>query len=439
MSETGGDRPDVSKAFWATQASPPGFGRIEPAGAKKLAGYDPGNPPVTPGEIPTGTDHNWLFGFWTDILQWLDGSHTREFSDIAEAIAATAAPQLIRVGEPGAGNRAIGEQVYSRVPAGFTQINDAASDGERAYYLDAGGDIEAVTVDDGVQVWQVTPGNVTDLALACAGNFIYLGGVLAVPGIVSLNRDTGAATAPDGASTQYAFHDLATNGVWIVGGGPSSAQTFAFLYDAAFSPPIEVLPGINHGAAVEAVAIDAVNFYFGGTRSAGVDVRAHDLVTRAQVWAVAIKVGLAPVINSIATDGELVYVGTDRVASGAGFANLFILQATDGTVIATADVQVGGTVDVVQVSVDQGTIYASIGTPDFGVVALRLGGPVIYQVAYIGTLRTCFDADGVGIIAEGGGTSVERYFVMDRPVTFQRALSTDPNRRPFHKLAIPLR
>lgn len=428
MSETGGTKPAVADNRWSTTAPPHTI--TEPVGAKKDVGYDTN-------EIPTSPHWNWMLQINGLIDNWITAAHIREFEDIAEAIAATTPADVFRVGEPAAGNRAPGLQVYSLVPAGFTTITDARSDGERAYYLQTTGSIYAADPADGSQIWAVSPVNISGAALAADGRRVYVSGDVGLPGLVHINRATGAI---DGrAGTMFDAADIAANGVYAVQCGGSPSANDLYYYTVATAVPVEI-GSTAHGNPLGACAVDDSAVYFGGIRSGGIDVRAHDLATRAQIWAVSIKVGPSPLVTSIATDGELVYVGTVRVASGTGFANLFILQATDGAVIATIDVQVGaGTVDVLQVSVDHGTIYASLGAPQFGVVALRLGSPVIRQVAYFGALRTGFDADGVGIIAETGTNSAERYFVMDRPVTLQRVGPTDPNRRPFHKLAIPMR
>ena len=429
MAEKGGTKPAVSDNRWATTAPPHPI--TEPLGAKKDTGY-------ATNEIPSAAHWNWLLWINGIVDNWLSAAHVREFADIGEAIAAVpTASDVFRIGQPSAGNRLLGDQVYSLIPAGFTVITDAASDGQQVYYLNTSTAIYACNPDTGAQIWAVTPANVTNGAIAADGRSVYVAGAAGFTGLVIIDRATGAILGR--AGTPAGAADIAANGDFAVlcGGGP--AVNNIYYYGVQTSTPVET--GLtNHGNQLYACAVDDAATYFGGVRSGGVDVRAHDLATRAQIWAVAIKVGLAPVINSIATDGELVYVATARVVSGAGFANLFVLQATDGAVIATADVQVGAsTVDAVQVSVDHRTIYVSLGTPQFGVMAMRLGSPVMHEAGYIGGLRTAFDCDGVGLIAESGQDTAERYFTMDRPMSFERVGHGDPHRRPFHKLAIPIR
>ena len=442
MSESGGDRPDVSKAFWATD--PLGFGRVEPAGSKKLAGYDPGSPPGTPGEIPTGTDHNWLFGFWADILQWLDGAHVREFEDLGEAIAAvTTGGQLFRIGQPSTGNRAFGAQVYSLTPTAFTALADACSDGGQVYYLDnAGAGLFAANPDDGSQVWLATPSNVTPLAVAADGRAVYLSGSVTSPGLVVLDRDTGLESARGGG--EYAYQCMASNGSILIGGEPSSNTGKVFLYDVATSPPFEDPVGINHNAQVNAVEIDERYFYFGGNPGL-FDLNCYDF-TKTVVWQnnLTAITAASPTIRSIKSDGSLLYVGTDRVGlTAGGFANFFVLSCETGSLYYYRDIQTGaGTDNITHLAIDGEYIYATLDGATGHVVVFRVaaGGNNFHIIEqYATSIIVGYDADGIGLICTGGSGTAERNYYQTHPVTFERVGFTSPVRRPFQKLALPIR
>ena len=433
MSETGGTKPDVAGNRWATTAPPNPIS--EPLGAKKDVGF-------ATDEIPTEAEVNWLLWINGLIDNWLTAAHVREFGDIGEAIPEVLGSTVFRVGQPPGGNRAIGAQVYSLTPTGFTVLSDVASDGERVYYIDsAGAGVFAANPDDGSEDWFEIPSDYSGLAIAAEGRAVYIGASVADPGLITLNRLTGIEVARGGA--QYGHRHLASNGTTLVAGGTTTNLTKVYLYSVISVPAVEDAVPIDHLDDVNAVAIDANNFYFGGDGGTSAwDVNAFGIASKTAVWQILLPaIGSAINVNSIKVDGDLVYVGTNRQDTGGGvMKNLFVLQVTDGALVASADVQVGAsTVDVIEVFVDHWNVYASLGTPQFGVMSLRLNGSSLYQAAYVGGIKTGYDADGVGIVGESGGTAAERYYMQAQPVTFERVAHTDLNRRPFYKLAIPMR
>lgn len=432
MGETGGTRPDASKAVWCDGS---GFPRTEPAGSKKLAGYNPGSAPSTPGEVPSATDHNWLFGFWADILRYLDASHIREFEDVGEAITDTTAPELFRVKYQGSDIRVDGLQVYSAVPAGFTQLDDAATDGEYAFYLDNSGLVQAVNPDDGTQQWLLTPTNAAPGAIATDGEYFYLASTAG--GIIVGDRSDGSVVVT-GTGTPTFSDAMACNGDWCC----IASLNNIYYYNTAIFPPNETA-STSHGNPIAACALDDEKVYFGGFQgTSSIDVRAHVLSTRAQAWAITLPTSSAALVRAIETDGDLVYVGTTRVGlTAGGNANLFVLSAYDGSVVHTMDVQTSGTTDnITHIALDGDKLYLTLDGTAASVCAVRLS-PYSAIVNDYSSVVIGYDADGIGLIASDGpiGAAAQRYYTQSLPRDFARVNGTDGRRSPFHKLAIPLR
>jgi hypothetical protein len=431
MSETGGSKPAVADNRWATTAPPNPI--TEPLGAKKDVGY-------ATNEIPTAAEWNWLLWINGIVDNWMSAAHIREFEDISEAVAATSPADVFRVGQPAAGNRPLGTQVYSLVPTGFTGVNDAASDGERAYYIDATAGVYAANVDTGAQVWAQTYVASTPNAIAADGRAVYIAGDAAVPGLKQINRDTGVNFGSTVGGTPQSAADIAANGSYacIVGGG--GYLNDLFYYDVTLTPNQETGTSA-HGNPLNACALDESKVYWGGIQGGGVDVRANILSSRASAWTAVLDPGSAPIVRCIETDGSLVYVGTSRFALVAGGnANFFVLSAETGALVASYDVQAFGTDDVDRIAIDGKNIFCTLqtGTTPVYVVGFTLE-PLPHVFGIYTNIIEAFEADGVGLVSANSTTSVERHYMQTHPVTFERVLGTDVNRHPFHKLAIPIR
>jgi hypothetical protein len=448
MAEKGEPRPDIDALYWATD--PGGFGRTEPSDPHKDAGYDPGNPPTTPGEVPDAKNHNWIFGETMDAVRYLDASHVREFEDLPEGITATSVADVFRVGQPTTGNRTPGQQVYSVTPAGFTLIRGAATDGQIAVYIDTSGVVEALDPSDGSQVWSSSPSNILTGAVAIDGRQVYVMGDATSPGLVLLNIVTGAEVARAGSATA-GLSALDANGVHACANGNSGFLNNVYFYTVGTAPPVET-GNVSHGNPVYDLALDSSKVYYGGARGGGFDVRANILSTRAAAWTSTLPTTGSPLIGAIETDGVLVYVGTTRIPLAAGGnanlfvlaaggnANLFVLQATDGAVVATADVQTGGSTDnVVRIAIDGKSIFCTLDGTTSSVIEMRMQAPSIYQVGLFPAITTGWAADGVGLVADDGAGNAERYFFMDHPVTFINVNGSDNARRPFMNRALPMR
>ncbi len=434
MNETGGSRPDIDALEWAR--GPGAFPITEPGSGQKDAGYDPG----PPGEIPTAENWNWFLNQMMNSLRWLDASHEREFSDLGIACGDTSPADVFRVGQPSAGNRALGLLVYTYTPTGFTLITDAASDGENVYYLNTAGRVAAVNPDDGTELWNPGVTSPTGGAIAADGRDVYICGDAVLPGLLRLNRDTGAIV--DRTGTPQAASAIAANGQFVVMADGALLPNNLYYYTVATVPSVET-GFTSHGNPVSSCAVDEASVYWGGIQGGGIDVRCNDLATRSAVWTSVLDPGgLAPIIQAIETDGSYVYVGTQRKALLAGgFANLFVLDAAAGQLIGADDIQVGGGTDnITNIALDGKYVHCTLDGATGGVLTIGGNPGSFYLERDLSSLvAIAFDADGIGLIASDGTAAAERYYYQEHPVRFQRAGFGDVNRRPFHKLAIPIR
>jgi outer membrane protein assembly factor BamB len=432
MSESGGSKPDITGTTWAE--GPGEFLTIDPLGAKKQVGWD-----GTTFEIPAAEHHNWMFREWARGIRWMAAAHVREFEDLNEAIAATPEPQMVRIRQQ-VPNRALGAQAWAMTPAGFTLITDAASDGERIYYLNTAGAVAAINPDNGVEIWN--PGVVSSSggAVAADGRDVYLCGDAVLPGLLRLNRDNGAIIDRTG-TPQYAT-DIAANGQFAVMADGALLPNNLYYYNISVVPSVET-GSTSHGNPVYACAVDHTNVYWGGVQGGGIDLRANDLATRSAVWTASFPSGAAAPVLCIETDGSYVYVGTTRMSlTAGGFANFFVYDCSAGQLIEAADIQIGANADsITNIALDGKYIHCTLDGTTAGVLSLGgIPGGALYLEANLSAVAAvCYDADGIGLACSDGTAQAERYYYQDLSREFQRALGIDPNRRPFHKLALPVR
>jgi len=382
---------------------------------------------------------NFMQELRSDMIQWCENMSVREWTDISEGVANTSVRDLFRVGPPASGD--LYSRLYLRYTTattitGVTAPKDLHTDGEQLYYFGGTSDNYFVVADaaDMSEVAEVNAGYAI-VALAADGEWVwYSSSSASHTGLRRYNRD---GTTPATAGTKYDYTKLASNGSKVVGISPNGDADGVDIYTAA-TPALDgtCAPGCG-SPGLRAVAIDASQCYVGGNRNT-YDVWAYNLSTRAEVWKITLP-GSTPVVNSIVTDGDFVYVGTDYNGSTG---SIFCLRRTDGTLLWTINLL--SSVNTDQLAVDSNYLYAIDGqaTPDMYVISLRYDavGPTtapwvdIQSNKLNKTYRIC--CDGVSVFGAYGST-VRRLDCGYPTRTFLRVNGDDPQRRPFYTLAMP--
>jgi outer membrane protein assembly factor BamB len=437
MSETGGDRPDVDSLYWATD--PGGFGRTEPGGSHKLAGYDPGNPPATPGEVPDALNHNWLFGFAADVVRWLDATHVREFEFLREAITATSTPEVFRIGQPAGGQHEPGDDVFAAfTPAAITgTINEAVTDGERIYLLDSNRNLVAINPEDGATLWSVVIQTTVDFgALATTGSYLYLSGIGATPGLVEVDPTTGLEAQRAGALNAAVL--IVANGDHAAAIDGAAANVI--VYSGLGGTLVEdgtIAMGGNYQAidlAMDRKHLYVIAYDVVATTS---QIRAYDNTTRALLWAYSTPSSPAAgnFSNSLDTDGEFIYVA-NKVATHSVSGNQYNAFVLDRSGNEVSHTRVGGLNDLHNVTTDGRIVFfEDVDTGD--AIATAASGQSLGYLWNQGDMVPT-ECDGVASIGIDSSNQIARRRSADQPVMFQRVNGSDPARRPFHNLAIPI-
>jgi hypothetical protein len=419
---------DAAKVGWRTNGASPNAS-TEPNASKRADGW--------PFEAPWPHDEaNWQMNLSGALHLWLQGFIAREFEGITGGIGATTEPGRFWVTHGPGGNRYPGLTAFSLTPATFTAITGACTDGEQCYYLDTSTAIYAANPETGAQIWAVTPANITAGAIAAEGRQVYVVGDAGNPGMVHINRVTGATVGRSVTAGVTAAAAICANGVRAVAACGNNAECF----NVQASVPV-YLGAIAHGAAIYAADCDSANVYIGGVQSGGIDVRCNVIATQAAVWTATLPTVAAAQVNAIKTDGEFVYVGTQTAAlTAGGTANLFILQASDGALVAAYMVQTAASVsNCTHLAIDgRGLIFVTLDGVIGSVISCRVSDAFLAISGLFPNITIGWDSDGVGLVADDGAGKAERYLFHDRPVLFQRANGSDNNRRPFQKLALPI-
>jgi len=432
MSETGGTKPDVAGNRWATTAPPNPI--TEPLGAKKDVGY-------ALNEKPASAHFNWMLRQNGLIDNWLAANIVREFSGLSEAIAATTTPEIFRIGQPAAGNTAPGSDAFTALtPVEITgNVVDIRTDGSRIYISDDAGNLIAIDPETGATLWAIVPFQAM-APMAVTGDYIYLG-VSTLVGMQERNTSDGSTnqTISSGAA---GASKIVANGEYAV--VIDFATTGAYYYSGLGATLAYDGSQTTVGNYIfRDVAIDQENVYFLNYDTVAdiSSVSCYDLATRSLQWSYNNPTGTATKnINSIATDGEFIYLACDSAALDGSVAwatgetyNAFVLDKA-GKYAAYANIGSLGDLDIV--ATDGNLLYYTDSAGLAHVSTLR--GMTMGYLWTQGTMDI-HDVDGVSSVGLDGSNQIVRKMSADQPVTFQRTDGDDPNRRPFFNLAIPLR
>lgn len=433
MSEKPSDRPDTNLS-WAEDPSP---NQVTEPAAKRAKGWFEGTSPGSgdADKHPAGYE-NWLDREHGRHITHLEGISPRQFEDFPDlwdASEVPAVPDLFRIVSPATGLRARGEPYWTKTSqaTGTGTVLWPCTDNEWIYYISGSGQLSAVAVklSDGLLQWEQVLGSILT-GLCCDGNYLYWSRT-GFNGIFQRAKSDGSAVDGGGSTANPA--NLACNGVYVVG---TNIGTVAFY---TLGPVTETGTAATGSTGLNASAIDDSNCYVGGSRSGSVDVWAYDLSTRAPVWTSQITGGTAPAVNSIATDSHTLFVGTTRVTvpSVGSPRNLFALCKLTGAVLWMLDV--GSSVNVAHVAVDDTYLYIATSALDVFVYMLPNAAtvPPLVEI-YPGTWGNGLATDGVSLIGGNGGTSCKRSWNGSPSKLFQRVNGDDPNRRPMYTQAMPV-
>lgn len=386
-------------------------------------------------EIPDAQEFNYLQTMWGDFLVWLRSFAPREWTDIWEALAdVTDVSQLFYVYPPAAGMhaRGLGMWAVAGTGSGTGVVSQPCTDGEQIYHLD-GAYIVAVDPADGTQIWEVDPEGIPLTAITTDGSAVYVTtNNVGYPGLYEIGRTAGSTV--DTAGTEYACGQLVANGEYCVGTNPASGGGKVVTWSGLGTALVQDGVYDTGSAALPNVAIDSTQCYVGGTRNT-YDVWAVAMAApTTYVWRITLPVTTAPTVYGIAADGDCVYVGTEqKTLSAGGTANIFCLDRTTGAVLWTMDLP--GDQDF-GVAVDDRYLYSVNDSGVMSIVRLRSSVPSVVHSLSVFAQPQC---DGVSVIGTGATSSqLRRVWVLGASKLMMRADGNDPNRRPFHNLAIPV-
>ncbi len=441
MSERSVQPTDAAKVGWRTSGS--GQPISEPAGSKRADGW-------AYKEILPADEHNWQINLNGALHLWLQGFVNREWSELPEAIAATSPPQHFWVHQPSGGQHFLNTEIFNLKPASFSgTIRGIASDGQRIYGIDSSNNLVAIDPTDGSELWNVTTVNTSAQfarPIACDGLNVYLSGNVTSKGLVRYDPTDGSE---DGrAGTMYAASHIAANGEYALLAGGTGFPSRLYFYDTLGGTPNEIgYVNLGSGETVRGLAIDREYAFvaYQNTSPDASEIKCYKLSDQTLVW----TFDLTPIvdesdarINDIWADGEFLYVATEYLThtADASPVNLFVLGRAIGDEVEywNAQPSSGATNDLLKVTGDGHHLFVTYdGSPD-GVLALALRG-LAMNLLWTGGDLEVYDSDGISVIGlETTGNKVRRLRSADQAVLFQRANPDDPNRRPFHNLAIPV-
>lgn len=421
---------DYDKIDWAEGGT---YSVTDPGGAKRLSGWQPENEPVPgPGEIIPAPQSNWLQQLVGRMLTYFLAGAIRMFSDIHEALdAGLVYPQVCLI-NPG---MARGTNIFDVAGAATsgTAILPASicTDGRRCYYIGGTGPeaILAVAPADGATIWEEDPsGGASEMTACCTdGLFLYYTtGSPAMAGLRSLYCVDGASGPTGGAA--YSALAIATNGSVAV----MIAGAIVTMFTAVQTAPTQYGTQPNLGANASCLAIDADTVYIGGARNT-YDVWAYNLADMTLKWGATIAASATNIPRAIFTDGDFVWVATDLQTS----VNLVIINRVTGAIVFEGAVS---NEDLNGLCGDDQYLYASNVTSD-DIYILRKTIPDAAADIIVGKLttsRTVACCDGISIYSYQSSTGNLTRDLMGRSAThFQIAETDNPDRRPFHHVAIP--
>lgn len=433
MSEIGtkpsGTATDPANLNWATTATI-GVDVVEPAFAKRNTGWiDKEKPPYE--------TFNWFWRLVALLVAWISAAHVRAFEELETATDATAVTPLVegevfridyRAGIPQPLSEA-----WATIGAVATATN-IVSDGQFVYY---------------------SQGQLLYRALRLDGTVATSRDLGAAINDVSANGNVVCATTQNQAPGEFfcvdrlTLADSAGFPLAATGNGQHSAHNGDRICYSDDSTSVQILfeaTGLtvaspNYGATVYDICVDYERLYVtGADAGAGVQVRAYQLSNGALKWSNVLWVSPAgtAVMNAIEACGERIYVGGDLTTKGGVSWNLSALDRETGSRV--WQVNAGGIgSSILRIAVDEQYVWAIDDnevlfqyTRDFGtyVKSYTPGG---------GLFDVDTDADSVFLAGDVGldANRLRRLYRGNPSKAYVIASGTDPNRRPFHKLAIP--
>ena len=419
---------------WGTSAIPPGYPQTDPGGSVRASGW-------ADDQIPGHDEFNWLQNLWGAFLVWLRAFAPREWSDVWEGLTETSTTgDVFRVYGDADGPPARDTSIFSVTnPAtGTGLVRQTRTDGQWLFYFGGTGDayMLAISPRDGAKKWEYPIPTGAATAIDADGQYVYYSndnsGVL---GLRVHDRTSGAFIRAGGSDYDHA--QLRGNGVYVCGVSPFGASGRIDFYTGLGASVTEVFVDIA-SIGLQALAVDADKVYVGGLSSGAADVIAYTLSgSPANTWSANLPTTTTLPVNAIETDGNVVYVATDRgTLTAGGSANLFALSPVDGSVVWTADIG-GSGVDLRKLAVDHRYIYCIDDSAEIYVCWLRApAASLIYQDAGPWGDVCC---DGVSLSGAAGGVSaiIKRAWFLNDMQEFRRANPANPNRQPFYNLAVP--
>ena len=312
------------------------------------------------------------------------------------------------------------------------------TDGRRVYYTGGAPTTQIVATNsvDGSELWEITPGNLVS-GICVDGSYLYYNtNAVGDPGLHRVDAVDGTNLASGGA--EYTGSLMAANGEYCcMANCISGIDAITFFSGIQGAIAEDGTVSIGGAADLKCICMDNDTVYVGGVRNGGIDVWAYTLSTRAAKWTAGFAAGATSVPRAICTDGDFVYVGTD-VANGINFA---VIECATGAIV--RELQIGAAENADGVCCDDERIYLSNNTAnDVYVISKRAAsfaaagvGQVIEVLATTRDVRCC---DGVSIYSYQPTTSHLTRDLIGRPAKrFQIVDTDDPDRRPFHHVAIP--
>lgn len=437
MSEIGtkptGTDNDLANLDWAETAA---GGRVaEPIASSRNSGW-------LLEQIPPSNWVNWFWRLAARAIQWMTATNVRAFTDLEDATDATIAEPLVtgevfrvdrRPGDGGSDQVAPLTEVWSIAGSASTAVR-IVSDAQYVYYsqgsvlrrADRATGSELAARDFGAQI--------NDVAVSGAA-------------VVLVTDNVGGSEAF--RVDRLTLADLANWPLEATGNGEHiDTNSWRVVYSDT-STSIQIIDAVGgttvaspvYGAAVYDVCVDYQRAYVvGADAGAGVQLRAYALSNGALDWSATIDVNPAgtAVMNAIFADGERVYIaGTTTTGVGATTWSLSAIGREDGVKIWQVDT--GGT-NVQHMAVDEAYVWIVNDNEELCQYDKRTGS-LIKRLSHTGGLSAVdTDADSV-FISGDAGLDTKRLRRLDRGNTskaFSIASGTNPNRRPFYKLALPM-
>jgi hypothetical protein len=417
MSERPTARPPIDNVRWASVDQTE---VVDPSSGLKDDGYPDS-------AIPANEEHNsqWYRQYLRELYQ--EGVVPRVFEALAQALdVGVPVGEIFRVlgFNPGTDNLlSPGDLLQTIISGGLV---DVATDGQRIFRT-AGFTLEAFPAFSGAaSAWgPVTPEPlVSTQALEADGLNVY---VATFSKVFLINPATGATLQT--IDPTVAVGDIAANGVdlLIVLGASQTVRVYTTL---GGGPPTLTGASLTHGGAINAVALDHDQGYQAGAPGTGGNlIHAFSLATpgAAFLWGTILPM---TAVQDCKADGEFVYVV--GIAADPGD-NIFCLRRTDGGIVWSA--RTFGS-NAGRCAVDDRYLWTSAGTSP---VALDKSSG---QAVWAPGIFTAWDpvaADGCCVVGMDSGNDIVVRAKADLTTRFLSVENDDAKRRPFPRIALPLR